>query len=108
MIFVEDFGYDWKPADKRKPRANEILKFRRVEPECREYFALWNGDRYYIFDIYTCRWKTLEQFLFVYPEENVRAEVLGFRYAYIPKDQVKYIPYWALANSRKGEIPNVK
>ena len=93
---MAEIGYEWKKAEKRKPKAFEILKFRRVDAD--------DGERFFVFDIYSGRWKTLEQKVFAYPEENVRAELLGWEYAYIPKDQTRYVPYWAIAFSRLREV----
>lgn len=102
---MAEIGYEWKPAHKRKPRAFEILKFRKAGGhDDKEYFACWNGERFFVFDIYSGRWKTLEQKVFAYPEENVRMELLGWEYAYIPKDQTRYIPFWAIAFSRLKEV----
>ena len=111
------FGYDWKPANKRKPRCNEVLKFRRIEEGLKatpmEYLAMWTGKKFYIFDQNRNKWLTLEEI--VHPK-NVReavsrvpnaeliVELLGWEYAYIPKDQSRYIPFHAIAVAKRHDV----
>lgn len=84
------FGYDWK-AFERFPKANEVLKIRNKATGI-EGFGLWNGKRYYIFNMASGHW---EEF-----SENKS----GYEYAYVPLEQARFVPYWALANSRRYEV----
>lgn len=90
---MNNIGYDWRPADKRKPKAFEVLKFKRIETnDDKEFYALWNGDDYYIFDLQSGHWKVLEE------------ETASYIYAYIPKESTRYLPYYAIAYSRRQEL----
>lgn len=84
------FGYDWKSLG-RYPKVNVIFKIRNKE-DGREDFGLWNGKHYYIFNMASGHW------------EELAADKSGYEYAYIPPQQTIYVPYWALANSRRYEI----
>ena len=112
-----EFGYDWKPANKRKPRCNEVLKLRRIEEGIKsdpmEHLAMWDGKGFYIFDPHRVKWLTLEEI--VYPESMLRdaanvpnaklvANLLEWEYAYIPKALSKYIPFHAIAMAKRSEV----
>lgn len=84
------FGYDWKSFG-RFPKVNVVFKIRNKE-DGKEGFGLWNGKLYYIFDMASGHW---EEF-----SENKS----GYEYAYVPPEQARFVPYWALANSRRYEI----
>lgn len=84
------FGYDWKSLG-RYPKVNVIFKIRNKE-DGREDFGLWNGKHYYIFSLASGHWEELA--------ENKS----GYEYAYIPPQQTIYVPYLALASSRRYEI----
>lgn len=111
---AEETTYEWKPAEKRKPRANEVIKFRRVEAfpeESKELLALWNGSDYYIFDLQKGEWVTLSEYVFGYEsvlvkgkEVSISAEHLGWEYSYAPKDAYRYVPFYALAEARRNRI----
>lgn len=104
-------GYDWKPAEKRKPRAFEVIRFRRVGPEGdgNEMLATFDGDRYYIFETNPCRWVTLEEHVFgpgIDRRVRAAAGLPGWLYAYENvKQAMKYAPYYAIAVSK---IPDIK
>ena len=91
---MNEIGYDWRPADKRKPKAFEVLKFKRTDTmDDKEFYAIWNGDQYYIFDLQSGHWKELKGMA-----------LSECAYAYIPKDSTQYLPYYAIANSRRIEL----
>lgn len=103
-------GYKWKPAEKRKPRAFEVIKLRRVGPEGEgnELLSAFDGDRYYIFDLQSGHWVTLEQHVYgpgIDPRVRAISDMPGWLYAYEDKQRAcKYIPYYAIAVSRIHEI----
>lgn len=103
-------GYEWKPAEKRKPRAFEVIRFRRVGPEGddNEMLATFDGDRYYIFETSLCRWVTLEEHVFgpgIDPRVRAAAGLPGWLYAYENKKQaMEYAPYYAIAVSKLSDI----
>ena len=102
-----DIGYEWRKAEKRRPRPFEVFKFRKVEvaPDPRdEELALWNGERYYIFSRSAGKWMSLEKFYGIDDSSGQRAELLGYEYAYIPSENTQYVPFWAIANSCKNDI----
>lgn len=84
------FGYDWKSFG-RFPKVNEVFKVRNKE-DGREDFGLWNGKHYYIFSMASGHW------------EEFAENKSGYEYAYVPPEQARFVPYWALANSRRHEI----
>lgn len=84
------FGHDWKSFG-RYPKPNEVFKVRN-KATGREDFGLWNGKRYYIYNLASGHW------------EEFAENKSGYEYAYISLEQTKFIPYWALANSRRYEI----
>lgn len=84
------FGYDWKSFG-RFPKVNEVFKVRNKE-DGREDFGLWDGKHYYIFNMASGHW------------EEFAEDKSGYEYAYVPPEQARFVPYWALANSRRYEI----
>lgn len=109
-------GYDWK-NDKRKPPAFEIIKLRFTRTAADEetggplmaFFGeelgMWNGSEYYIFSIYSGRWEKLEAYLpRMLADHHLRRSGIGIQYATIPPATEKYIPYHAIAYSRRGEV----
>lgn len=84
------FGYDWRSFG-RFPKANEVFKVRNKATD-QEDFGLWNGKRYYIFNMASGHW------------EEFAENKSGYEYAYVPPEQARFVPYWALANSRRHEI----
>lgn len=103
-------GYDWR-NDKRKPPAFEIIKLRftRTAGVVMVFFGeelgMWNGSEYYIFSIYSGRWEKLETYLpRMLADHNLKRSGIGIQYATIPPATEKYIPYHAIAYSRRGEV----
>ena len=85
-------GYDWKPANKRKPRCYEVLKFRSIEDPT-ERLSMWDGQRFYIFNVYLTKW-----------EPFADEDLPKWEYAYIPGEQSKYMPFHAIAVAKRSEV----
>lgn len=112
-------GYDWK-NDKRKPPAFEIIKLRFTRTAADEVtggpvmvfsderLGMWNGSEYYIFDVQAGRWIPVRKYLtlkLAYAKErHIKREDIGIQYATIPATSGKYIPYYAIAFSRRKEV----
>lgn len=86
----ETFGYDWKKFG-RFPKTNEVYKMRK-KSDGSESFGLWSGKHYYIYSFASGHWERFTE---------LKSE---YEYAYVPPEQARYVPYWALANSRKSEV----
>lgn len=87
-----DIGYEWKRADRRKPNYGEVVKFRKIGDTSAEGFGMWAHDNYYVYDILDDTWKLLIGFK------------KDYEYAYIPKNLTAYIPFYAIANSKRHDI----
>lgn len=99
--------FEWRPLRKRAPRDLEVVRLKANEPECKQYFGMWDKTqhRWFIFDIYNGHWATMEQYLLgVSDKDTIRCPLDGWEYAYIPNDKTKFIPFYALAFSRKREV----
>ena len=103
-------GYDWKPANKRKPRCNEVLRFRRAKNIKTSWFmmdnllAMWDGNNYHIFNVQTLRWEDYDYY-FAYTENHeTPAPLADFEYAYVPPKQTQYVPFYALAYNRRKTV----
>lgn len=103
-------GYDWKPANKRKPRCNEVLRFRRAKnaktsalaTNC--LLALWNGSKYYIFNAQADRWEEYDYYFAYTENKETPAPLEDFEYAYVPPLQTQYVPFYAIAYNRRKNV----
>ena len=94
----------WLSADGPKPEKRKIIKLRKKNGDDKTFLALWNGEDYYIFNIFICEWESFDDYFSSWLNRDGYEPIANFEFSYPEEDAYKHMPYYALAYAKRSTV----